>query len=159
MSYGSHLNKLGSAGKLAVKKGVFYEVATGKSHPNLALLKPDKCMWPEEIRSLFIGLCVEDNGHAHEDFHVLLSPDDIFQQDGITFIPAIGWKCPSAEKVPIPTWMLDLLPGQFKRIAKVAAENGVVISKLDFMKPRVAIGAAERMEYEEPGNVGSIFDN
>lgn len=165
MSYGEHLNKEGAADKLAIKKGVFYEVGSGKSHPNLAMLKRDKCMWTEEIRSLFIGLCVEGNGHTHEDFHVLLFPDDIFEQDGIKFIPAVSWKCSLPERVPIPTWMIDLMPGQFKRITKIAASKGITLFRIDFAKPHVAIGAIERLEYEDSNNLEdlegleSVLDN
>lgn len=161
MSYGSHLShlsKLDATSKLAVKKGMFYDQVTGDSYPNLARLKPDKCMWTKEIRSMFIG-CIEDNGHTHEDFHVLLFPEEIFQQDETIFIPAVSWKCNKPEKVPIPTYMINLLPGQFKRIAKVAAEHGIFLRKLDFMKPKIAIGAMERLEYEELGNAGGVFEN
>lgn len=158
MSYGKYLNLFPAAEKLIIKNGMYWDIS-GNVYPNLALIKLDKCMWLPEIRPLLVGLCVEDNGHVHEDFHVQLFPDEIFQQDGMIFIPAISWKCPAPEKVPVPIWMIDFLLGQFKRIIKIAAAKGIVLTKLDLMKPKVAIGASERVEYEGTEGEDYFFEN
>ncbi len=158
MNYAEHLSKQSAAEKLVIRKGVFYDVNSGKNYPNLATLKPDKCLWTEEVRSLFVG-CIKDNGHTHEDFHVLLFPEDTFEQDGIKFIPAISWKCPCPEKVAIQTCAINLLPGQFKRIKGIAVGKGVILTKLDFMKPHVSIGAMERLEYEDISYPDGVLEN
>ena len=147
--YGQHNSAVLGSRKLKLINGIFVDEETGSSFPNLAVLRPDKCLLAEEFRELAVAFrSSKNNGDRHEDRHLLFFTEDMFEQERMVFLPAVPWLSVNLEKIPIPIWMFRFFGKQKNVVIREAAKLGIGLTERDFIKPALSLDSRCRFEFD-----------
>ncbi len=117
-------------------------------------IKPDKCQLAEEVRCFCVSWIMH-KGRGHASREAFAFPDEVFvtkdpdsgERTVFILTTLLKSRFASAEKIPVPLYMVACKPHYKTRIIKRAALKEIAIGIKDFYKSQIAMTSEERLEF------------